>query len=702
MAMVYDLPTADATAQPMQQFQAPESKNVAAEQAGQMGTAITTAGGVMTKIAHEFENDLAEAATRERINQLSTSYEELISNPETGYLTKNSKAAVDSYKDTAKSVDDIAQKIGEGAATDLERGMYKKLADKYKLDAKQKIYSHAINQGKVWNVTEATKGVENAVDKLGNDGFKYVGTPEFTKLITSFDARLKDLARVTGIPEGSEAYKASEHDYRSKYNHQIIDKMIITPGFTEAAKEYYYANKKDIDDPKGELLHRINSADDDLVGNKAVDTAWKGVMGDGKDYNAPVKDNDLFEALRTDPTLDSKERRAAAEQKMHLKIGNWNKQQGEINQKGEDDAWSLYNSGKTLTEIKASASWGQMGGERRGRFEQTYESIQAAKSSRAAAIASRNQTQIKINDEMMFRKNATSYYEDSDPANLRTKSRSQVVALIQKYGTEHGGHLVDKWDALQKHEEGLQVLGTEKVLKIAAQNAGIIPKTGKPSDAQQDQYNRLELETAKRVKLFELTNLKGQRKANEQELQSVVDGVLLDKAKVGGFWSDTEKPVALMTKSELANSKVVVGGQDVYLSKIPAPTRMKYIQKLDAAGIPATEQRVAEMYVADQKPSGSAPAPKPSDSKPVQQKITAPRPAAPVSASPRAPGEVERIQAREKQYQEENSPRAKEIAKAKKTGANEYITATKADGTTVRTASKNAKFNESTLKWEVK
>ena len=600
MGMVYDLPTVEAHAQPMQRFEATEVKNFAAEQGIQQGQSVTAMGNAATKIIRNYENDVAEAATRERVNKLVSSYEDLLSNPENGYLAMNGKAAVDKYKDAEKSIKDISQKIGETATTDLEKVMYGKIAAKYSLEARQKVFTHALNQGKVWNIEEAKSGAELAAKKIGQS-FTYYGVPGstmFSDKITEFNAKFNDWARVSGVPEGSEAYKVEKLKYSTAYHSQVVNSMIRTPGFTEKAKEYYDANKTEIDDPKSHLLHQINAADADLAGVKSVDGAWASVMGGTKDYNAPVKSAELYEAIRKDTTLDSKEKRSAAHEEMSRRIGAWNQQQAEFNQAGEDASWKLFNSGKAFAQIKATPQWAQMGGETQGRFTQTYENIQAARAQRAL-------TQLQTADKLLFRKNADSFFRDSDPTLLSQMSREELIAKKDMYGQEATEHLLNKHEALQKKSEGLNVISTEKTLKVNAQQAGFLPKTGTPNANEQDAYNRFELEVARQVKVFEATKLQGKRKADESELQQVIDGVFLNKAKQGIFGS--EKPVATLTEKEMKKAYVIVKGNDginteVSLSEIPAKERIKLTSALRSNNIPATEQNIATYWIKAGRP----------------------------------------------------------------------------------------------------
>lgn len=185
MAMVYDLPTQSlgvSSAPKPQAFEAPEYKDYGSQQQMEAGKAALNIGSQMMIVAKDMENTIAEAATRERINTLESSVQDILMNPESGYLTKLSKDAVDGSKPTLDSLGELDRKLGDGCKSELEKAMYRQHSGRILKAAKERIFGHHINQAKVWNLGEAEKGVENAakeqVQEISKDPFWMGGSDE--------------------------------------------------------------------------------------------------------------------------------------------------------------------------------------------------------------------------------------------------------------------------------------------------------------------------------------------------------------------------------------------------------------------------------------------------------------------------------------------------------------------------------------------
>jgi soluble lytic murein transglycosylase len=150
----------------------------------------------------------------------------------------------------------------------------------------------------------------------------------------------------------------------------------------------------------------------------------------------------------------------------------------------------------------------------------------------------------------------------------------------------------------------LEVISTQKRLQSAAIKAGILQEDGKAknNDALL-QYRQFETLVDERVREFEST-LGQQRKATTEELQQVIDGVLVDQVFDSGglFGFETQKPVALLDEQSIDRAFVKVGREEIKLSAIPADQRSLIISKLEQRGRQATEQAIAELWVAAGKP----------------------------------------------------------------------------------------------------
>ena len=149
----------------------------------------------------------------------------------------------------------------------------------------------------------------------------------------------------------------------------------------------------------------------------------------------------------------------------------------------------------------------------------------------------------------------------------------------------------------------LEVITTANRVKKAAIDAGLLPATGKANDNEVKAFAQFERLVDDRVRQFEATDLQGKRKANSAELQQIIDGTLMDKVFVSRTgWFDREVIAGLTAPEDLTRAYVNVGGQEVRVAQIPANQRAVIASKLQSRGLPVTEQRIAELWVAAGRP----------------------------------------------------------------------------------------------------
>lgn len=155
----------------------------------------------------------------------------------------------------------------------------------------------------------------------------------------------------------------------------------------------------------------------------------------------------------------------------------------------------------------------------------------------------------------------------------------------------------------QANDKHLEILTTDNRMKQAAIQAGILPAEGKPDETQAVQFAQFQTTIDQRVRQFERIDLQGKRKASSEELQRIIDTTLMDKAFVPrALWVDKQKPVSLMTPEDQARAYVTVNGEDVPVTSIPMSQRAVITSKLQARGLPVTEQAIAELWVRAGKP----------------------------------------------------------------------------------------------------
>ncbi len=149
----------------------------------------------------------------------------------------------------------------------------------------------------------------------------------------------------------------------------------------------------------------------------------------------------------------------------------------------------------------------------------------------------------------------------------------------------------------------LEIITTAQRVKQAAMAAKIIPADGKPDKEQVLALAAFERTIDDRVRSFERIDLQSKRRANSEELQRIIDGVLMDRVNVSGtFWDDRDVPLVTVAEGGLADAYVMVGDEKVWIKKIPEHQRNLMVEELRAAGQPVNEQAIANLWVRAGKP----------------------------------------------------------------------------------------------------
>lgn len=171
---------------------------------------------------------------------------------------------------------------------------------------------------------------------------------------------------------------------------------------------------------------------------------------------------------------------------------------------------------------------------------------------------------------------------------------------------EKGYALVEKarGTATDKH---LEIISTSERVKQAAIKEGIIPAVGKQNEDQVKDFAKFQADIDTRVREFERSELGGKRKATNEELQKIVDGVLINRVFIDQWGSDPERPVAFVETDDMANAYVRVPGENGKLERInvtdvPLNQRTAITEKLRARRLPVTEYEIAKLWVQAGRP----------------------------------------------------------------------------------------------------
>lgn len=150
-----------------------------------------------------------------------------------------------------------------------------------------------------------------------------------------------------------------------------------------------------------------------------------------------------------------------------------------------------------------------------------------------------------------------------------------------------------------KDEQHLSIFSTAEMVKDSATRMGILPATGKPNDSQVNSFNQFQLQLDARIAAYEANELGGKRKASQQELKKILQEVEIDKVyRSRSMWPDkSDVPLITVKPNEMDQTYVIVNGEEIYSSTIPASQRSQIIPALKKAGRPVTEQNIADYWV---------------------------------------------------------------------------------------------------------
>lgn len=185
-------------------------------------------------------------------------------------------------------------------------------------------------------------------------------------------------------------------------------------------------------------------------------------------------------------------------------------------------------------------------------------------------------------------------------------SKMTPESFYATYRNQLDNSHMDKGMALVKEAQGeggdthhLEIITTQNRIKQAAQEAAILPMTGKPSGVQAQRFATFEHAVDERVRDFEA---QGKRKASSEELQNILDTTLLDKVFVEKWGTDPQLPLSAISAEDQKKAYVTVDKKDIKISSIPDDQRQIIINNLESRGRTVTESEIARLWVAANKP----------------------------------------------------------------------------------------------------
>lgn len=171
---IQTLPTQELAASQMAQFQAPSVepvKDVTSQQISDLGKAEIAAGVTMVKI----QDTMDDAATKQADVQFVKEAQNILMNPDNGYLFTKGAAAKDQYLSTAEKLQQAKESAASVLSNNLQKSMFEATANKHLLTYGSQMNQHSVKQMETYALKESTSRAETYQTLAANS----YGTKEF-------------------------------------------------------------------------------------------------------------------------------------------------------------------------------------------------------------------------------------------------------------------------------------------------------------------------------------------------------------------------------------------------------------------------------------------------------------------------------------------------------------------------------------------
>jgi len=331
------VPAVEASAVPMQQFQAPESKNYAADSAAQAGNILMKQGEFITKVVENYKNDVATAKVKDADNAMSSAFSEILLHPETGFMGKMGKNAVDAQKDTVKAVDDYVAQVSSNMVDPVEQAMFKKAANTRVAAMKQQILGHTLQQAKTWRV-------QSSGDRMMSAGQEMIASADpsseaYQKALETFKNESAEKSSLLGLdPASAKIHLQSE---LTKVHAESVQQLISrnAPITARSYLEDAIKNGEVMPGAVNEIKKHIDTSVDQYLGKNTGDAVFDQRMEEiGGDINKAIPESEMLSDINSSKELSDHAKEIASAKV----IGNINRLKAQRSQDAQESSNQLH------------------------------------------------------------------------------------------------------------------------------------------------------------------------------------------------------------------------------------------------------------------------------------------------------------------------------------------------------------------------
>ena len=548
----YDNFQTSVSGQPNAQFQAPSGPApgaIAADQAAQLGQALTRSGDAVGKIALAAADQANQVQVSDAMNQAVAARLKRTYDPKEGFTMRRGKSALDpdedgksldqSYSDKLQGdIDAISQRLGN----DAQRMMFKQQSNQLMQQFQSGLTQHVAKE-----YADHSVSVQQGTTKLAQDqmGLAWGDAEAVDQSRNAIKASVAEEGRLRGW--SAKMVEAATVEQLSK-GHEAVVSMALQAGKTEYADTYLkQINAELTDTARLKLTGQVKSVDVLVRGDKAADETWAAMAP--KDANDPVRIYDMEKALR-DKYQGEPQLRDAALKSLKDRAATFNAQQSELNAGGINKVYGMIDAGMPLSRVQASPAWLALPEAKRHEITKGLESEAATRASRAASISARELSELTRKDRMSLLTNSADYLHDSDPDVLTGKSRTEVEAMRTKYGFEGTQQLLQRFDLLQNKDAKLQARIDDTAFKAIVKDTLDIDPYGKLSSESKGMLGNLKTRVDSMLQT-EAQRLR--RPLTTEEKSELMRNEAAKTVTVNGWIWNSDKPAAALTPADAGN-----------------------------------------------------------------------------------------------------------------------------------------------------
>jgi hypothetical protein len=548
----YDNFQTSVSGQPNAQFQAPGGPApgaIAADQAAQLGQALTRSGDAVGKIALAAADQANQVRVSDAMNKAMAARLKLTYDPQAGYTMKRGADALDADVD-GKSLDQAygdklkeqLDGISQGLGNDAQR-----IAFNHQSNQLMQQFQSGLTQHVAKEYTDHSVSVQQGTTKLAQDqmGLAWGDAEAVEQSRNAIKAATAEEGRLRGW--SAKMVEAATVEQLSR-GHEAVVSMALQAGKTEYADTYLkQINAELTDTARLKLTGQVKSVDVLVRGDRAANEAWDAMAP--KDANDPVRIYDMEKAIR-DKYQNEPQLKEAALKSLKDRASTFNAQQSELNAGGVNKVYGMIDAGMPLSRVQASPAWLTLPEAKRHEITKGLESEAATRASRYASDSARALSELTRNDKLALLHNGGDYLHDSDPDVLTGKSRTEVEAMRTKYGFEGTQQLLQRFDLLQNKDAKLQARIDDTAFKAIVKDTLDIDPYGKLSSDSKAMLGNL------KTRVDGMLQTEAQRLRRPLTTEEKSELMRTEAAKtvtVNGWLWNSDKPAAALSPSDAAS-----------------------------------------------------------------------------------------------------------------------------------------------------